>query len=432
MIVNSLNSIHNLSDLKTSAEVSSESRGCRFCNAPLEHLVVDLGLSPLCQSQIERESLNRGETFYPLRAYVCDQCFLVQVHEHVSGEEIFSHYAYFSSFSDSWLEHAKRYVEKITERLDLNENSLVVEVASNDGYLLKNFVEKQIPCLGVEPATNVAAEAIKKGVPVMNRFFGVDTARKVVEERGRADLMIANNVLAHVPDLNDFVGGLKIVLADTGTLTVEFPHLKNLIELNQFDTIYQEHYCYFSVLTLDKVFRHHGMKIYDIDTIATHGGSLRIYVAHLENENLNVEPVVAEKIAEEKSIGMGQVESYHQVQDNANEVKYRLVEFLIDLKRNGKTICGYGAPGKGNTLLNFCGIREDLLPFTVDRNDFKQGSFLVGSRIPVYDPAMIDRVKPDYVLILPWNLTDEIVEQLQHIREWGGKFVVPIPELRIL
>ena len=432
MIVNSLSDVEKMADLKTSAEVSSESRGCRFCNQPLEHLVVDLGLSPLCQSQVERENLNRGEMFYPLRAYVCDQCLLVQVHEHVSGEEIFSHYAYFSSYSDSWLAHAKSYVEQITDRLKLDGESFVVEVASNDGYLLKNFVEQNIPCLGVEPATNVAAEATKKNVPVLNKFFGVDTANEVVSTQGKADLIVANNVLAHVPDLNDFVGGLKIVLAEKGTLTVEFPHLKNLIELNQFDTIYQEHYCYFSALTLDKVFRHHGMQIYDIDTIPTHGGSLRIYVKHLENHDLDVQPVVEKIIADEISIGMDDVSSYSKIQDNANEVKYRLLEFLVDLKRNGKSICGYGAPGKGNTLLNFCGIREDLLPFTVDRNQFKQGSFLVGSRIPVYDPEMIDRVQPDYILILPWNLTDEIVKQLSHIKDWGGQFVVPIPELRVI
>ena len=269
-------------------------------------------------------------------------------------------------------------------------------------------------------------------MPVLNKFFGVDTAKEVVDQHGNADLMVANNVLAHVPDLNDFVGGLKIVLADHGTLTVEFPHLKNLIELNQFDTIYQEHYCYFSALTLEKVFRHHGMQIYDIDTIPTHGGSLRIYVKHLENNELDAQPVVENIISEEVAAGMETVKGYSIVQENANQVKYRLLEFLIELKRNGKSICGYGAPGKGNTLLNFCGIREDLLPFTVDRNQFKQGSFLVGSRIPVYAPEMIERVKPDYVLILPWNLTDEIVKQLSHIKDWGGQFVVPIPELRII
>lgn len=432
MITHSSSVIQSMEDLKSSAEVSSESRGCRFCNAPLEKLVVDLGLSPLCQSQIERENLNRGETFYPLRAYVCDECLLVQVHEHVSGEDIFSHYAYFSSFSDSWLAHAKTYADMIVDRLKLDKDSFVVEVASNDGYLLKNFVAKDIPCLGIEPATNVAQEAIKKNVPVLNKFFGVKTAEEAVAQHGRADLMAANNVLAHVPDLNDFVGGLNIVLAEHGTLTVEFPHVKNILELHQFDTIYQEHYCYFSVLTLDKVFRHHGMEIYDIDRIPTHGGSLRIYVKHLSNDALEVQPIVDIVLSEEKSVGMGQVETYFQIQENANEVKYRLLEFLIDMKRQGKSVCGYGAPGKGNTLLNFCGIREDLLPFTVDRNEFKQGSYLVGSRIPVYAPELIEQVKPDYVLILPWNLKDEIVKQLAPIREWGGKFVVPIPELEII
>lgn len=432
MIINTSSEISSMQDLKTSAQVSSESRGCRFCGKPLENLVVDLGLSPLCQSQIEREKLNHPETFYPLRAYVCEQCLLVQVHEHVSGEEIFSHYAYFSSFSDSWLAHAKSYVEMISLRLQLNQESFVVEVASNDGYLLKNFVQAGVPCLGIEPATNVAEAAKEQKVPVLNKFFGVETAKHAVDQHGRADLMIANNVLAHVPDLNDFVGGLKIVLAETGTLTVEFPHLKNLVELNQFDTIYQEHYCYFSVLTLDKVFRHHGMQIYDIDRIPTHGGSLRIYVKHLDHAAISEAPIVQQVIQEEKSIGMDSVSGYLKVQENANEVKYRLLEFLIDIKRQGKTICGYGAPGKGNTLINFCGIREDLLPFTVDRNEFKQDSYLVGSRIPVYAPEMIDQVKPDYVLILPWNLKTEITQQLSQIRDWGGQFVVPIPELTVL
>ncbi|MDA7662508.1 class I SAM-dependent methyltransferase [Pirellulaceae bacterium] len=423
---------NSISELKTSAEVSTESRGCRFCNHPIENLVADLGLSPLCQSQIEHDKLNHPEVFYPLRAFVCDKCLLVQVHEHVAGEEIFSHYAYFSSFSDSWLQHCKDYSEMIIERLHLNCESFVVEVASNDGYMLQNFVEKNVPCLGIEPATNVAEVARKKNIDVMNRFFGVQTAQDAVKEYGKADLVMANNVLAHVPDLNDFVGGLHTILSDTGTLTVEFPHLKNLMELNQFDTIYQEHYCYFSVLTLEKVFKHHGMQIYDVEKIPTHGGSLRIYVKQQINSDLEVRDSVSKIITEEKDAGLGDVNYYGRLQDAANSVKYQLLEFLIRAKRDGKTVCGYGAPGKGNTLLNFCGIREDLLPFTVDRNTFKQGSFLVGSRIPVYAPEAIEQLQPDYVLILPWNLKDEICEQLSYVKNWGAKLVVPIPELTVM
>lgn len=395
--------------------------------------MVDLGLSPLCQSQVERENLNQGEMFYPLRAYVCEKCLLVQVAEHVSGEEIFSHYAYFSSWSDSWLEHCRRYTGMIRERLQLNESSWAVEIASNDGYLLQNFVQAQIPCLGIEPATNVAAEAEKKGVPTLNRFFGETTAQQVVAEQSRqADLVICNNVLAHVPDLNDFVAGLRVILKSTGTLTVEFPHLKNLIEFNQFDTIYQEHYSYFSILTLNQVFEKHGLMIYDIDKLATHGGSLRIYVKHADNRELAVRSSVRQVVDEEMAAGLDRIETYTSLQEKANEVRYGLLEFLIDVKRNGHTVCGYGAPGKGNTLLNFCGVREDLLPFTVDRNPFKQNSFLVGSRIPVHAPDMIDRVRPDFILILPWNLADEIAAQMKHVRDWGGKFVVPVPEITIL
>lgn len=419
-------------DLRPSAEIGLQGQPCRFCGAPLERLVIDLGLSPLCQNHIDRESLNSGESFYPLRAYLCEQCLLVQVHEHVSGEEIFSHYAYFSSYSDSWLEHAREYCRRMIDRLRLNQDSFVVEVASNDGYLLRNFVEAGIPCLGIEPAANVAAEARARGIPVLTEFFGVDVARSVIQHHRPADLVIANNVLAHVPDLNDFVGGLKILLAEQGTLTAEFPHLKNLIEQNQFDTIYQEHYCYFSLLALDQVMRAHGLEIHDVEVLATHGGSLRIHVKHLENRDIAVKPKVGEIIDQEKQAGLDRFETYQHFQQRANEVKYRLLEFLIDIKRRNKTICGYGAPGKGNTLLNFCGIREDLLPWTVDRNRFKQNRFLPGSRIPIHAPDWIDRVQPDYVLILPWNLTDEIVSQLQHIRQWGGRFVVPIPELRIL
>ena len=418
--------------LKTSAEVSSESRSCRFCSKTLENLVVDLGLSPLCQNKIVQEDLNKAEKFYPLRAYVCDECWLVQVHEHVSGEDIFSHYAYFSSYSTSWLEHSKRYVDATIDRLNLGKDSFVVELASNDGYLLQNFVKAEIRCLGVEPATNVAQAAIEKGVPVLNKFFGRETAKELVAQHGRADLMIANNVLAHVPDLNDFVAGIGIVLSETGTLTVEFPHLLNMVELLQFDTIYQEHYCYLGLKTLQRVFEHYGMRIYDVQEIPTHGGSLRIYVCQKENTQLQEADIVGEIVEREELAGLFNVDRYQQFAEQVKQTKWSLLEMLIDIRRSGKTICCYGAPGKGNTLLNYCGIREDLIDYTVDRNPFKQDSFLPGSRIPVYDPEIIAKTKPDFVLILPWNLKDEIVAQLHYIREWGGKFIIPIPTAEIV
>ena len=417
---------------RTSAQRSTDTRGCRFCDQPLQHLAVDLGMSPLCQSQVEVENLNKHEIFYPLRAFVCDQCWLIQVHEHVHGEEIFSHYAYFSSYSDSWLAHAKSYVEMITERLGLNGESLVVELASNDGYLLQNFVGKSVPCLGVEPATNVAQVAIDKGIDVCNKFFGVKTAEEVVAENRQANLVIANNVLAHVPDLNDFTAGIKILLAPGGTLTVEFPHAQNMIELNQFDTIYQEHYCYFLLSALEKVFEHHGMTIFDLDVIPTHGGSLRIYVRHTEDIDRPVAEIVNQVREGEIAGGMMELETYKQFAKRAEQTKWNLLEFLIDARRQGKAVVGYGAPGKGNTMINYCGIREDLLDYTVDRNPFKQGSFLVGSRIPVYPTEMIAETKPDYVLIMPWNLKTELVKQLDYVREWGGKLVVAIPELEVI
>ena len=357
-------------------------------------------MSPLCESQVDRDGLNKHELFYPLRAYVCESCWLVQVHEHVTGEDIFSHYAYFSSFSDSWLAHASRYVDMITQRLRLDGTSHVVEVACNDGYLLKNFVAKQIPCLGIEPAANVAQVAIDANIPVDVAFFGVDTARRVAAEHKQPDLLIGNNCLAHVPDLNDFVGGMKILLAPGGVINIEYPHLLNLIEQNQFDTIYQEHYCYHSLLTLEKVFAHHGMTLFDVEEIPTHGGSLRIYVSHDDDQSKPVTAAVDELRIREVDRGLTDLATFHAFAERVKETKWKLLEFLIAARRQGKQVVGYGAPGKGNTMLNYCGIREDLLAFTVDRNPFKQNSFLVGSRIPVYAPEVIDEVKPDYVLII--------------------------------
>jgi len=419
-----------LSDVSTSRRPASH--GCRFCDAPLQQSVVDLGMSPLCENFLTFEQLNEMEPFYPLHAYVCESCFLVQVEEYVHGKEIFGgEYAYFSSYSDSWLRHAARYVDHVTERLALDGQSQVVELASNDGYLLKNFVAKGIPALGVEPADNVAAVAVEKGVPTRVRYFGVETAKELAEEGIRADLLIANNVLAHVPDLNDFVAGMKIVLAADGVITVEFPQLLRIIEGNQFDTIYQEHYCYFSLLTLKKVFGAHGLTIFDVEELQTHGGSLRIYIRHTENEGHPVTSAVGEIHDLEVASGCTRMETYHAFADRVAETKRNLVEFLIQAKREGKRVVGYGAPGKGNTLLNYCGIREDFIDYVVDRNPYKHDKFLAGTHIPVFAPERIAETRPDYVLILPWNLKTEISQQLEYVREWGAQLVVPIPTLEV-
>ena len=404
---------------------------CRFCRTRLQQLFVDLGKSPLCESFLAPDQLNAMEPFYSLRAFVCDHCFLVQVEDHVMGESIFGgEYAYFSSFSDTWLQHAKDYVEMITERLGLDEFSLVVELASNDGYLLKNFVAKGIPALGVEPSENTAEAASKLGVQTLVKFFGTRTAREMVGEGQRADLLIGNNVLAHVPDLNDFVAGMQLLLAPEGVITMEFPHLLRLIEGNQFDTIYQEHYSYFSLFAVRQVFAAHGLTIFDVEEIPTHGGSLRIYARH--DTQQTVSSAVTELAERENAAGISELEIYEAFSRRVVAIKHRLVEFLIGVKREGKSVVGYGAPGKGNTLLNYCGIREDFIDYVVDRNPYKHGKFLPGTHIPVYAPEKINETRPDYVLILPWNLKDEIIAQLAEVREWGAKFVVPIPELQVL
>ncbi|GAB5505328.1 MAG: class I SAM-dependent methyltransferase [Rhizobiaceae bacterium] len=407
--------------------------GCRFCDAPLKHSVVDLGNSPLCENFLTRDQLFDDERYYPLHAFVCDQCFLVQVEEYVSGEEIFGgEYAYFSSYSDSWLAHAKRFADSITDRLGLGPDSQVVELASNDGYLLKNFVEKGIPVLGIEPADNVAAVAQAAGVPTRVKFFGVKTAKELVADGIQADLMCANNVLAHVPDLNDFVGGMKFVLKPEGVITVEFPHLMRMIEGNQFDTIYQEHYCYYSLHTLLQVFDHHGMCIFDVEEIPTHGGSLRIYIRHNEDNSKPVTDSVRQIHATELEKGYDRLEVYQAFAEQVRETKRRFLEFLIQAKRDGKQVVGYGAPGKGNTLLNYCGVRSDFIDYTVDRNPYKHFKFLPGTHIPVYPVEQIAQTKPDYIVIMPWNLKDEIAAQLEYTRDWGAKLVVPIPTLTIL
>ena len=406
---------------------------CRFCRAPLRHTFVDLGMSPLCQRHLRPEQLADMEPFYPLHAWVCSECFLVQIEEVVPPQEIFGDgtYAYFSSFADSWLRHAAQYVELVTERFGLGAKSLVVEVASNDGYLLQNFVRRGIPVLGIEPASNTAEAAVRKGVPTLVRFFGAATARDVVEQHGRASLLLGNNVLAHVPDINDFVSGLAILLAPDGVLTMEFPHLMQLVEHNEFDTIYHEHFSYLSFGTVRRIFAHHGLEIFDVDELSTHGGSLRVYARHAAREQPALTERVARLLRVEETRGMRGLEYYSRFGERVRETKWKLLEFLISAKRAGKSVVGYGAPGKGNTLLNYCGIRTDFLDYTVDRSPHKQGGFLPGTHIPIKAPEEIERTRPDYVLILPWNLQDEIMEQMAIVRSWKGQFVIPIPEVRV-
>ena len=404
---------------------------CRFCGEPASHLFADLGMSPLCESYVSADQLNAMEPFYPLRAVVCPRCFLVQLDQYVTAQHIFSEYAYFSSYSSSWVEHARRYTNMIGRRLGLDASSLVVEIASNDGYLLQHFVSSGIPVLGIEPAANVAEAARQKGIPTRVCFFGTEVARQLVAEGTRPDLVVGNNVLAHVPDLNDFVEGLKVLLKPGGVITMEFPHLLQLMEGNQFDTIYHEHFCYFSLGTVERVFAAHNLTLFAVDEIPTHGGSLRVYVRHADDGTRPVEPEVHALRAREDSAGLGRLDTYSGFGEHVRETKRRLLEFLITAKRAGKTIAGYGAPGKGNTLLNYCGIGTDFVDYTVDRNPYKHGKFLPGTHIPIFAPERIAETRPDYVLILPWNLKEEIVDQLSYVRAWGGQFIVPIPEVQV-
>lgn len=402
---------------------------CQFCKNPLRHTLVDLGMSPLCESYVSVEQLNQMEAFYPLHVRVCDHCLLVQLEAYVSPEHIFTEYAYFSSYIDTWLQHCKAYTDLMVERFKLNSQSQVVELASNDGYLLQYFVEKHIPVLGIEPATNIAKVAIEKGIPTINEFFGKECAHKLVEQGKQADLIAANNVLAHVPDLNDFVAGIKVLLKPQGVATGEFQHLMRLMEFNQFDTIYHEHFCYHTFTTIEKIFVAHGLKLFDVEELPTHGGSLRIYACHQDDPTKKVSDRVIELKHREATDGFTQLERYTNFEEQVRETKRKLLAFLIEKKQEGKTIVGYGAPGKGNTLLNYCGIRTDFLDYTVDRNPYKQGKFLPGTHIPIYHPSKIQETKPDYVLILPWNFKEEIMQQMSFIREWGGQFLVPIPEV---
>ncbi len=405
---------------------------CRFCGAGLHHIFVDLGRSPLCQTHLQAHQLNEMEPFYPLRVFICEEDFLVQLPEHVSPQEIFTEYAYFSSYSDSWLAHAKAYAEEAIRQFALGRDSLVVKLGSHDGYLLQNFVRRRIPALGIEPALNMAAAARQKGVPTIPRFFGSALAEGLAGVGKRANLLIANNVLAQIPSLNDFIREMKTLLAPRGVITAEFPHLLRMVERNEFDTIYHEHFSYFSFLTVEKIFAAHGLVLFDVEELPTHGGSLRIYGRHAEDTTKPIGPRVSELRHREVAAGLTRLEYYASFADRVHDTKRRLLDLLIDIKGRGQTIAGYGAPGKGNTLLNYCGIRTDFLDYLVDRNPYKQNKFTPGTHIPIFAPDKIRETEPDYVLILPWNLEEEIRNQLSFIREWGGKFIVPIPTPRVV
>jgi SAM-dependent methyltransferase len=420
--------VHRLS----SVEASAHGLSCRNCGESLKHPVVDLGMSPLCENILLPGELNHPETFYPLRVFVCESCWLVQLHAHVHGVEIFdAKYAYLSSTSRSWVKHCKDYVESISRRLNLSKDSFVVEVACNDGCLVKNFVEMEIPCLGIEPATKTAEIARSAGVPVRCEYFDESLGKQLADEGMHADLMIGNNVLAHVPDLLSFLAGFRRLLKPSGTITFEFPHLLKLIHECQYDTIYQEHYCYYSLIAIQSILKKSGLRLYDVEVLTTHGGSLRAYVCHDASPQPTL-PVVSEQLQLERHAGLDSLRAFESFSKRVSESKWQLLECLIELKRKGKRIAAYGAPGKGNTLLNYCGIREDLIDFTVDRNPLKQDTYLVGSKIPVYEPTAIDQFRPDYILVLPWNLRQEILEQMKHVRQWGCQFIIPIPHLEIL
>jgi SAM-dependent methyltransferase len=406
-------------------------KACRFCGSSKLSTFLDLGMSPLCQTAPSKEDLARGEVYYPLHVFVCEKCFLVQLDVFESPENIFGHYLYFSSYSDSWLKHCEDYCEKMTKKLALNGQSFVVEVASNDGYLLQYFMKQGVPVLGVEPAKNVAKVASEKGIPTVAEFFGTKLAKELAVQRGGADLVLGNNVLAQVPDLNDFVEGLKILLKPEGVLTLEFPHLLRLMENNEFDTIYHEHFSYFSFHTTMRILEAHGLRVFDVEELGTHGGSIRVYACRAEASTHKVQPNMERLIEDEKRAGLDSVTGYQAFASQVRQTKFALMDFLLRAAREGKSVAGYGAPGKSATLLHYCGIGKDLIQYTVDRSPHKQGRFLPGSRIPIYHPDRIRETKPDFVIILPWNLKDEIIKQLEFIREWGGRFVVPIPKVAI-
>jgi SAM-dependent methyltransferase len=408
------------------------SRKCRFCSHALTHTFVDLGTSPLCQKHVTPERFDEAEAVYPLHVYVCDRCFLVQLPAYVPREEIFDgDYAYFSSYSDSWLRHAERYVSMMIGRFGLGSGSQVVEIASNDGYLLQYFVKAGVPVLGVEPTANTAEAATRKGVPTLNEFFGTETATRLRISHGPADVILGNNVLAHVPDINDFVEGVRTLLAPDGVATFEFPQLMHLVGRGYWDTIYHEHYSYLSFTTVELIFAHHGLTLFDVEELPTHGGSIRIYARHAGSGAHAVKPSVAAMKEIEAAAGHYDLDYYRGFGERVKESKRAILELLIDIKRRGKTIAGYGAPGKGNTLLNYCGIGTDFLDYTVDRNPHKQGNFLPGSRIPICAPELIEETRPDYLFVLPWNLKDEIAVKMACILAWGGQFLVAMPEIGI-
>lgn len=405
---------------------------CRFCGNNLKHIFCDLGASPLSNSYLKQDQLLAMEPTFPLRVHVCDNCLLVQLQEFQNPEAIFKDYAYFSSYSESWLEHARNYTKYMIERFGYGSESQIIEIASNDGYLLQYFKEEGIPVLGIEPAENVAAVARAAGIETMTKFFGVKTAGQLSGDGIYADLLLGNNVLAHVPDINDFVAGMKTVLKPDGVITMEFPHLLRLMEGNQFDTIYHEHFSYFSLIAVEKIFSKHGLLLFDVEELQTHGGSLRIFACHANDKSKTAGERVGELREVEKNKGLEDIRTYISFQNKVNEAKRNILDFLIRAKRDGKKIAGYGAPAKGNTLLNFCGIRTDFIDFTVDRNPNKQGHFLPGTRIPVYPPEKIDEARPDYLVILPWNIMHEVMEQMGRVREWGCKFVILIPKVEVI
>ena len=404
---------------------------CRSCGNELTYTFVDLGVSPLANSYLKAEQLEEMEPFYPLHAYVCENCFLVQLNEFQSSEQIFGDYAYFSSYSESWLKHAREYTELMLDRFGFDSNHQIIEIASNDGYLLQYFRNKGLPVLGVEPAQNVAKVARDAGIPTLSKFFGVQTATEMAAQGKYADLMLGNNVLAHVPDLNDFVEGFRILLKPQGIITMEFPHLMRLMEQNQFDTIYHEHFSYFSFITVKKVFAAHHLAMFDVEELLTHGGSLRIFACHAEDKSKPISQSVRNLVEREKDAGFESLEHYLSFAEKVKETKRNILEFMVKVKKQRKSMAGYGAPAKGNTLLNYCGIGTDFIDYTVDRSPHKQGHFLPGTHIPIYHPDKIKETKPAYLVILPWNLKEEIMEQMSYIRDWGGQFVTLIPEVRI-
>jgi SAM-dependent methyltransferase len=404
---------------------------CRFCNEPLQTRVVDLGMSPLCENFLRRDELNQMEAFYPLTVFACDRCGLVQLESFMTPDDIFSEYAYFSGYSTSWVEHARRYVVMIRERLDLGADDLVVELASNDGYLLQHFAGSGIPVLGIDPAANVAAAAQERGVPTVVAFFGRQLASRLVAEGKKGSLIVGNNVLAQVPDLNDFVGGVKLLLREHGVATFEFPHLLRLLEGLQYDTIYHEHFSYFSLQTLVEIFRAHGLEVFDVEELPTHGGSLRVYAQH-DDGSRSLEPSVVTMLEREHQFGVNTPGRYASFADDVSESKRALLETLTGLRRARKHVVGYGAPGKANTLLNYCGIRTDFIDYIVDRNPYKHGLFTPGTHIPIYPPERIEETQPDYIVVFPWNLLGEISKQLEHVRAWGAQLIRPVPLPEIL